>query len=38
LQPHRCRHFKLSTDPKFVAKLRDVVGRGCQELCVRRFL
>jgi transposase len=26
LQPHRYRHFKLSTDPKFVAKLRDVVG------------
>jgi hypothetical protein len=26
LQPHRCRQFKLSTDPQFVAKLRDVVG------------
>lgn len=26
LQPHRCRQFKLSTDPDFVAKLRDVVG------------
>jgi transposase len=26
LQPHRCRQFKLSTDPKFVDKLRDVVG------------
>jgi hypothetical protein len=26
LQPHRVRKFKLSTDPKFVAKLRDVVG------------
>lgn len=26
LQPHRCRRFKLSTDPKFVEKLRDVVG------------
>ena len=26
LQPHRCRQFKLSNDPKFVAKLRDVVG------------
>jgi 2-polyprenyl-6-methoxyphenol hydroxylase-like FAD-dependent oxidoreductase len=26
LQPHRYRQFKLSTDPKFVAKLRDVVG------------
>jgi transposase len=26
LQPHRYRQFKLSTDPKFIAKLRDVVG------------
>ena len=26
LQPHRVREFKLSKDPKFVAKLRDVVG------------
>jgi len=26
LAPHRLRHFKLSTDPKFVDKLRDVVG------------
>jgi transposase len=26
LQPHRWRRFKLSTDPDFVAKLRDVVG------------
>jgi transposase len=26
LQPHRCRQFKLSNDPQFVAKLRDVVG------------
>ena len=26
LQPHRVRQFKLSTDPHFVAKLRDVVG------------
>ena len=26
LQPHRFRHFKLSTDAKFVEKLRDVVG------------
>ena len=26
LQPHRCRQFKLSNDPNFVAKLRDVVG------------
>jgi transposase len=26
LQPHRVRQFKLSTDPQFVARLRDVVG------------
>jgi hypothetical protein len=26
LQPHRLRRFKLSTDPAFAAKLRDVVG------------
>jgi transposase len=26
LQPHRWRHFKLSNDPQFVAKLRNVVG------------
>lgn len=26
LQPHRVEHFKLSRDPEFVAKLRDVVG------------
>ena len=26
LQPHRVRQFKLSKDPAFVAKLRDVVG------------
>jgi hypothetical protein len=26
LQPHRVRRFKLSQDPAFVAKLRDVVG------------
>lgn len=26
LQPHRIDYFKLSTDPKFVEKLRDVVG------------
>ena len=26
LQPHRVRQFKLSNDPKFTAKLRDVVG------------
>ena len=26
LQPHRVKQFKLSTDPQFVAKLRDIVG------------
>jgi hypothetical protein len=26
LQPHRIRQFKLSKDPAFVDKLRDVVG------------
>ena len=26
LQPHRIRQFKLSNDPEFVTKLRDVVG------------
>jgi transposase len=26
LQPHRQKHFKLSTDPFFVQKVRDIVG------------
>lgn len=26
LQPHRQKHFKLSTDPCFVEKVRDIVG------------
>ena len=26
LQPHRMRQFKLSTDPKFAEKVRDIVG------------
>jgi putative transposase len=26
IQPHRTRHFKLSTDPFFVEKVRDIVG------------
>ena len=26
LQPHRMRHFKLSNDPQFAAKVRDIVG------------
>ena len=28
LKPHRVRTFKLSNDPKFAAKLQDVVGLG----------
>ena len=26
IQPHRSRSFKLSTDPQFVEKVRDIVG------------
>ena len=26
VQPHRQKHFKLSTDPFFVDKVRDIVG------------
>jgi transposase len=26
LQPHRQKHFKLSTDPFFVEKVRDIIG------------
>jgi len=26
LQPHRQKHFTLSTDPYFVEKVRDIVG------------
>jgi putative transposase len=26
LQPHRQKHFKLSTDPFFIEKIRDIVG------------
>jgi len=26
LQPHRIRTFKLSNDPAFAAKVRDIVG------------
>ena len=26
VQPHRQRHFKLSTDPFFIEKVRDIVG------------
>src|SRR6187200_2052746 len=31
LQPHRVKHFKLSTDPQFVDKLRDIVGLSVDE-------
>ncbi len=34
LKPHLVDEFKLSPDPLFIDKVRDVVG-GCQELCVR---
>jgi transposase len=36
LQPHKIKQFKLSNDPKFVEKLRDVVGLygDCQKFCV----
>ena len=27
LAPHRIRTFKLSNDPKFAEKLKDIVGR-----------
>jgi hypothetical protein len=30
LQPHRVRQFKLSNDPRFIDKLRDVVGPPCR--------
>jgi putative transposase len=26
LEPHRQKHFKLSTDPFFAEKVRDIVG------------
>lgn len=26
VQPHRTRNFKLSTDPFFIEKVRDIVG------------
>ena len=26
IQPHRQKHFKLSTDPFFAGKVRDIVG------------
>jgi hypothetical protein len=25
-QPHRVEHFKLSNDPQFIDKVRDIVG------------
>ena len=35
LQPHRLETFKLSTDPLFVEKVRDVVGRSQPMLPMR---
>ncbi len=29
LKPHQVEEFKLSPDPQFIDKVRDVVGRGC---------
>jgi hypothetical protein len=39
LQPHRVKQFKLSTDPHFVGKLRDIVGSLCRSArpCRRPF-
>ena len=40
IQPHRQKHFKLSTDPFFAEKVRDIVGlylnppEGAMVLCV----
>jgi hypothetical protein len=38
LKPHRVETFKLSNDPKFVEKVRDIVGlyvnRPCREFRV----
>ncbi len=33
LQPHRQRTFKLSTDPFFVEKVRDIVGTHPRRSC-----
>ena len=32
LQPHRVEQFKLSTDPLFIEKVRDVVGLSYTEI------
>ena len=37
LQPHRAETFKLSTDPLFIDKARDIVGLYCGRLPVRWF-
>jgi hypothetical protein len=37
LAPHRVRTFKLSTDPKFAEKLRDVVGLYVDPPAMRSF-
>jgi transposase len=36
LQPHRVEHWKLSKDPLFVEKVRDVVGRLPESARARR--
>ena len=36
LAPHRVRTFKLSTDPKFAAKLKDIVGLDPPVACRSR--
>ena len=36
LQPHRVRQFKLSSDPHFTVKLRDIVGLGACPRAGRR--
>ena len=30
LQPHRVERFKLSTDPLFIEKVRDIAGLDCK--------
>ena len=37
LAPHRIRTFKLSTDPKFAEKLKDVVGLYVDPPAMRSF-
>jgi thiamine pyrophosphate-dependent acetolactate synthase large subunit-like protein len=37
LQPHRVQQFKLSNDPKFIDKLRDVVGPSAKRINADQF-